>query len=115
MDDDAQKEVPKFHYVGSVFTEYGKNKEDIIKRINPLNAKLNPICHLLALLGAHHILHVSRVRVNETKVMFNDREKLLCSNNLILKIKKKSIKSFIWSVALYWSETWTLGKNEEKS
>jgi len=33
-------------------------------RINPLKAKLNPICHLLALLGAHHILRVSRVRVN---------------------------------------------------
>jgi hypothetical protein len=32
--------------------------------INPLNAKLNPICHLLALLGAHPILHVSRIRVN---------------------------------------------------
>jgi hypothetical protein len=31
---------------------------------NPLNAELNPICHLLALLGTHHILHVSRVRVN---------------------------------------------------
>jgi hypothetical protein len=31
--------------------------------INPLNAKLNPICHLLALLGAHPILHISRVRV----------------------------------------------------
>ena len=30
---------------------------------NPLNAQLNPICHLLALLGAHHILHVSRIRV----------------------------------------------------
>jgi hypothetical protein len=30
---------------------------------NPLNAKLNPICPLLALLGAHHILHVSRIRV----------------------------------------------------
>ena len=29
----------------------------------PLNAQLNPSCHLLALLGAHHILHVSRVRV----------------------------------------------------
>ena len=27
------------------------------------NAGLNPICHLLALLAAHHILHVSRVRV----------------------------------------------------
>jgi len=34
--------------------------------INPLNAELNPICHLLALLGTNHILHVSRIRVNET-------------------------------------------------
>jgi len=32
--------------------------------INYLNAKSNHICHLLALLGAHHILHVSRLRVN---------------------------------------------------
>ena len=31
--------------------------------INPLNAELNPICLLLALLGAHQILHVSRIRV----------------------------------------------------
>ena len=32
-------------------------------RVNPLNAELNPICHLLALLGAHDFLHVSRIRV----------------------------------------------------
>jgi hypothetical protein len=31
---------------------------------NALNAELNTICHLQALLGAHHILHVSRTRVN---------------------------------------------------
>ena len=31
---------------------------------NPLNAELNLICHLLALLEAHHILHISRIRVN---------------------------------------------------
>jgi len=31
--------------------------------LNPINAELNPICHLLALFGAHHILHVSRIRV----------------------------------------------------
>ena len=30
---------------------------------NPLNAELNPICYFLALLGAHHFLHVSRIRV----------------------------------------------------
>jgi len=34
-------------------------------KINPLNAELNPICHLLALLGAHHIFHVSRIVVND--------------------------------------------------
>ena len=27
--------------------------------LNPLNPELNPICYLLALLGAHHFLHVS--------------------------------------------------------
>jgi len=31
--------------------------------INPLNDELNPICHLLALLGAHHIFYVSGLRV----------------------------------------------------
>jgi len=31
--------------------------------INPLNAELNPICYLLALFGAYHFLHVSRIRV----------------------------------------------------
>jgi hypothetical protein len=31
---------------------------------NPLNAKLNPICHLLALLGGATIVVVSRLRVN---------------------------------------------------
>ena len=30
---------------------------------NPLNPELNPIFHLLALLRAHHILHVSGLRV----------------------------------------------------
>ena len=34
---------------------------------NPLNP-LNRTCHLLALLGAHHILHVSRIRVKQKVV-----------------------------------------------
>jgi hypothetical protein len=34
--------------------------------VNLLNAELNPICHLLPLLGAHHILHISRIRVKNT-------------------------------------------------
>ena len=34
-----------------------------LRVFNPLNPELNPICHLLALLRAHPILHVSRIRV----------------------------------------------------
>jgi hypothetical protein len=45
--------------------DYGK------ERINSLNAKFNPICHLLALLGAHLILHVSRLRVNGGEKQYN--------------------------------------------
>jgi len=49
--------------------------------VNPLNAKLNPICHLLALLGAHHILHVSRIRVNSISgPTGSDERSVLCSN-----------------------------------
>jgi len=34
-----------------------------LQLFNPLKPELNPICYLLALLGAHHFLHVSRIRV----------------------------------------------------
>ena len=36
-----------------------------------LNAELNPICHMLALLEAHHILHVSRIRVKIQLLLIN--------------------------------------------
>jgi len=36
----------------------------MFRSVNPLNAEFNPICHLLTLLGAHHILHLIRIRVN---------------------------------------------------
>jgi len=35
----------------------------LMMAVNPLNPELNPICYLLALLGAHHFLHVNRIRV----------------------------------------------------
>jgi hypothetical protein len=49
--------------------------------INPLNAELNPICHLLALLGVHHFLHVSRIRVK----------------SLTLRLLMSYIYIYIWS------------------
>ena len=44
-------------YIQIIRTHYSA-----IIQFNPLNAELNPICYLLALL-AHHFLHVSRIRV----------------------------------------------------
>jgi hypothetical protein len=52
--------------------------------INPLNVELNPICHLLALAGAHHFVDVSRIRV---KVHFKEKYKQLyaaCLRNFTL-------------------------------
>ena len=49
--------------------------------INPLNPELNPICYLLALLGAHHFLHVSRIRVK----------------SLTIRLQMSYIYIYIWS------------------
>jgi len=52
-------------YIKTAPACFGVTVNTIIRElINPLNSEVNPICHLLALLGAHHILHVSRTRVN---------------------------------------------------
>jgi hypothetical protein len=55
--------------------------------INPLNAQLNPIYHLLALLGAHPILHVSRIRVKVKLVRFSAYRAV---NTLYRRYKKET-------------------------
>jgi len=35
--------------------------------LKTVNAELNPICHLLILLGAHHVLYISKIRVKLAK------------------------------------------------
>ena len=42
--------------------------DHLCKVFNPLNAELNAICYLLTLLGAHHFLHVSRIRVKSLTI-----------------------------------------------
>jgi len=52
--------------------------------INPLNAELNPTCHLLALSGAHHILHISRIRVNNLPKISNNNSKMSYSQTTLV-------------------------------
>jgi hypothetical protein len=47
--------------------ESNKLKLHYKQNITPLNAELNPICHLLALLGGATIVVVSRLRVKRAK------------------------------------------------
>jgi hypothetical protein len=49
----------RFMYVAHLF------RPDLTLLLNPLNSELNPICHLLALAGAHHFVDVVSVRVNK--------------------------------------------------
>ena len=64
MDDDPLKQVPKFKFLSGIFTEDGKNKENIIQRIK------------------------------EAKVMSNNKKQLFCSNNLSLEIKETNISLY---------------------
>ena len=61
------------------------------KVLNPLNAGLNPICHLLALLGTHHILHISRLRANfNIQTLIVKRANYKCPHDALLAIMQTS-------------------------
>jgi len=45
-----------------------------------------------------------RARIAQAKVAFN-RKRTLMTGNLDLKLRKKLVKCFVWSVALYGAET----------
>jgi len=51
MNDVALKKVPIFKYLDSIFTEDGKNKEDIIQRIKEDKVVINNKMHLLCSLN----------------------------------------------------------------
>ena len=81
----------------------GRSCTDTIFCLNSLNAQLIPICHLLALLVAHHILHVSREKFKllifkkrrkfnlETHLLFIDYEKEF--DNIQTQISVNILKS----------------------
>ena len=66
-------------------------KESKHVALNPLNAKLNHICHLLALLAAHNILHLSRIMVNTENKKWDTGVDWLDFLKCILQIKIYSV------------------------
>ena len=101
-------------YLGSLVTGENSVSEEITNRLiaanssyfrlksmfNPLNAQLNTICHPLALLGAHHIFHVSGLRV-KSQLLSRKTKSLIC-------------KTHVWPIPTQAAEIWTTTKNDER-
>ena len=47
------------------------------------------------------------------KAAFN-KKKTLFTSKLVLNLKKKLVKCYVWSMALYGAETWTLRVADQK-
>jgi len=54
-----------------------------------------------------------KCRIAMAKAAFNKKRALLTSR-LDLKLRKKLVKCYIWSIALYGAETWTSGAVDQK-
>lgn len=84
VNEEKIKQISAFKYLGSNITDDAKSTNDIKQRI------------ALA------------------KTAFNKKKSLLCSNNINIDIRKHLIKSLVWSVALYGSESWTISERDRK-
>jgi hypothetical protein len=58
-----------YNFILVIDTTVQNNDNEISLNFNPLNAELNPLCHLLTLLGAHLIFHISRIRVKPMRLI----------------------------------------------
>jgi hypothetical protein len=71
--------------------------------LNLSNVELNPFCHLLALLEAHHILHISRIRVYKESffliIMVKISVNVLYSSSNISK--NCNTKRYYWYIMIF--------------
>ena len=45
---------------------------------------------------------------------FNSKQNLLCSSSISVENRKMLLKIYVWSIAMYGCETWTIGEVERK-
>ncbi|KAI5739387.1 hypothetical protein M8J77_018683 [Diaphorina citri] len=76
------EEVKEFCYLGSKVTNNNKSSPDI------------------------------KVRIAPAKQAFQNKNQLLTSKHLSIDLRKRFIKTFVWSVMTYGSETWTIEKKD---
>jgi hypothetical protein len=82
-----------------------------LRGINPLNDELNPICHLVALLGTRHILHVSKsggtIRTERRPLITNTHTTVPLLRQLITSLLPRrpefSLTHCMWD---FWGTEW---------
>jgi hypothetical protein len=84
IDGDTLEQVNEYKYLGSTITEDGRSTREIISKIN------------------------------HAKCAFQSKKNMFISRNIDVKVRKNLLKAYVWSVALYGNETWTIDKTEEK-
>ena len=67
----SRKSFEKWFHI-KVYENLMSGSRVVVEVVNPLNAELNLIRHLLALVGAHHIVHVSGIRVNHERLLLQN-------------------------------------------
>lgn len=78
------EEVKEFCYLGSQISRDGRSQEDIKRRLA------------------------------QGRNAFNQKKQLLCAKKLNLETRKKFLKTYVWSTALFGCETWTIGEADKK-
>jgi len=76
-------------------------RERTLLAINLSNTELNPMCHLLALLGAHRILHVSRVRVKQEAGWASENFSALQGREKsfpLPEFETRTLQAIVWSL-----------------
>jgi len=67
------------------------------ENVQTFNAEINPICHPLELLGAHAILHISRIRLNNKvyspRQLYTEMTQFSKLNSVIINIPAKFERS----------------------
>ena len=76
--------VKEFRYLGSKITWDGRSENEI------------------------------KSRIAQAKMGFNSKQKLLCSSSISLANRKLLLKTYVWSIAMYGCETWTIREAERK-
>lgn len=84
IDNARIEQVQHFNYLGSKITEDGRSKDEILSRIA------------------------------QAKRAFQNKKHLLTTNSMDLEVRKRFLKIYIWSIALYGCETWTISATEKR-